>query len=64
MAGCGAVLAYICYSCSNIVVISIHIHAFKKAVCMHGSIVSPIMLPPIATTGGEIRLRVLSLHYV
>lgn len=63
MAGCGVVLAYICYSCSNIVVISIHIHAFKKAVCMHGSIVSPIMLPPIATTGREIGLHVLQTEH-
>lgn len=45
-AGCGVVLAYMCYSCSNIVVFSIHIHAFKKASCVHGSIVSPIMFPP------------------
>lgn len=45
-AGCGAVLAYMCYSCSNIVVVSIHIHAFKKAGCVHRSIVSPIMFPP------------------
>lgn len=44
-AGCGVVLAYMCYSCSNIVVVSIHIHAFKKAHCVHGSVVSPIMLP-------------------
>lgn len=35
-----------CYSCSNIVVISIHIHAFKKPSCVHGSIVSPVMFPP------------------
>lgn len=46
IAGCGVVLAYMCYSCSNIVVVSIHIHAFKKAVSVHGSIVSPIMFPP------------------
>lgn len=43
---CGAALAYMCYSCSNIVVVSIHIHAFKKPSCVHGSIVSPIMFPP------------------
>lgn len=41
----GVVLVYMCYSCSNIVVVSIHIHAFKKAGCVHGSVVSPIMLP-------------------
>ena len=50
----GAVLACMCYSCSNIVVISIHIHAFKKAGCVHGSIVSPIMFPPIVATDREI----------
>lgn len=35
----------------------------KKAVCMHGSIVSPIMLPPIATTGREIGLHVLQTEH-
>lgn len=44
-AGCGAVLAYMCYSCSNIVDVSIHIHAFKKTCCVHGSVVSLIVLP-------------------
>lgn len=34
-ASCSAVLAYMCYSCSNIVVVSIHIHALEsRAVCM------------------------------
>lgn len=31
-------------------VITIHIHAFGKAGCVHGSIVSPIMFPPIEAT--------------
>lgn len=43
--GCGVVLAYMCYSCSNTEVVSIHIHAFRKARCVHGSVLSPITLP-------------------
>lgn len=44
--GCSVALAYMCYSCSNIVVFLIHIHAFKKPGCVYGSIVSPIMSSP------------------
>lgn len=41
--GFGVVLAYMCYSCSNIEVVSIHIHAFRKACSVHGSLVSPVI---------------------
>lgn len=47
-------LAYMCYSCSNVVVISIHIHIFRKAGRVCKSIVSYIMFPPIAGTHMEV----------
>lgn len=40
--GFGVVLVYMCYSCSNIEVVSIHIHAFRKACSVHGSLVSTV----------------------
>ena len=53
--GFGVVLAYMCYSCSNIEVVYIHIHASNKACSV--KVWCPLSMPTIASTCRNIQLH-------